>query len=93
MKDGEDILYYGTGEILSKMNFLDGKPVGEFTSYYESGEILCKCWYLDGKKHGELITCYSSGKIIYSYYINGRPVNDSEWTSYNRNIKLELLGL
>ena len=67
---------------------------GEHIEYYESGEISIKYNWLGGKKHGEFIDYYKSGDIwSKSYHINGKFVSESEWLSYNRNIKLELLGL
>jgi len=53
-----------------------------------------KCNYKDGEKHGEYIGYCPSVEIRYKYYyINGKKVNELFWISYNRNIKLELLGL
>jgi len=49
MKDGEHIGYYGSGEILHKCWYLDGKLHGECIHYSESGEILRKSYYLYGK--------------------------------------------
>jgi len=66
----------------------------EHIDYYLSGEISYKCNYLDGKRHGEYIRYYKSGEISYKYYyIYGKSVTKFEWISYNRNNKLELLGL
>jgi len=94
MKDVEDIKYYKTGEILSKCNYLGGKRHGEYTHYFISGEISYKYSYLDGKLHGKCIYYNESGEITSkSYYINGKFVSEFGWISYNRNIKLELLGL
>jgi len=67
---------------------------GEHIEYYDSGEIQSKCFYLGGEKLCESINYYLSGVIFYkSYYIYGKSVSELEWISYNRNIKLELLGL
>jgi len=94
MKDGEHIEYYTSGEIYSKINYLDGKLHGEYIYYYTIGEISSKINYLDGKLHGEYIGYYSSGEISYKYwYLYGESVTELEWISYNRNIKLKLLGL
>ena len=67
---------------------------GEHIEYYDIGDISSKCNYKDGEKHGEYIGYCPSGEIRYKYYyINGKKVNELFWISYNRNIKLELLGL
>jgi len=94
MKDGEHITYYDTDEILSKFNYLGGKFYGECIYYFISGEILSKRNFIDGELHGECISYYESVEISSkSYYINDKFVSEFEWISYNRNIKLELIGL
>jgi len=94
MTDGESITYYDTGEIYYKCNYLDGELHGEYICYYISGEISYKINYIDGKKNGECISYYESVEISSkSYYINDKFVSEFEWISYNRNIKLELIGL
>jgi len=94
MKDGEHIGYYLSGLVRSKRNYLGGKLNGEFIKYYDTGGIYSKYNWLGGKKHGEHIEYYKSGDIWYkSYYIYGKFITELDWISYNRNIKLELLGL
>jgi len=94
MKYGEHIEYYDTGEILYKINYLDGKRDGEYIGYYSSGEISYKMNYIDGKRHGGYIRYFKDGEINYkSYYINDNYVTELVWLSYNRNLTLELLGL
>jgi len=94
MKDGEHIEYYLSGEILSKSWYLDGKRSGDCIYYFRSGVIESKCNYLDGKLNGEYIFYYISVEISGKrYYINDIKVTESQWISYNRNLKLELLGL
>jgi len=94
MKNGEYIEYYGSGEIFFKINYLDGKKHGEYINYYRCGLISIKCWYLGGGLHGECIHYFTNGELNYkSYYINGVDVTKLEWISYNRNLKLELIGL
>ena len=45
-------------------------------------------------KDGEQIGYFNSGEISFKYYyINDKLVSEFEWISYNRNTKLELLGL
>jgi len=94
MTDGEHIEYFDSGDIWCKCNYLGGKGHGEYIDYYLSGEILSKSMYLDGERHGEYIRYYKSGEITYKYYyIYGKSVTKLDCISYNRNIKLELLGL
>jgi len=46
MKDGEHIGYYGSGEILHKCLYLDGKLHGECIHYSESGEVEYKYYHI-----------------------------------------------
>jgi len=94
MKEGEHIEYYESGEIFSKIIYLDGKLHGEYIDYYESGEISSKINYIDGNLHGKFISYYESGEILSkSYHINGKSVTEFEWICYNRNLTLELILL
>jgi len=94
MTDGEHIEYYHSGGILSRINYLCGINNGECIYYYETGEISSIINYKDGRKNGESINYFKSGLILFmKYYINNIKVSEFEWVSYNRNLKLELLGL
>jgi len=94
MKDGEHIEYYESGEIRYKYNYLGGKLNGENIYYYESGKIYSKCFYIDGDLNCEYISYFKDGELWSKrYFINNIHVTKLEWISYNRNIKLELLGL
>jgi len=67
---------------------------GEYIHYFISGEISYKCNYLGGERHGEFIRYFITGEIEYKcWYLDGKSVTESECISYNRNIKLVLLGL
>jgi len=94
MIDGEYIEYYLSGEIKYKCFYLDGKLHGESIYYFKSGDIASISNYLCGDTHGECIYYHASGKIyLKSLYIYSKGVTELEWLSYNRNIKLELIGL
>jgi len=72
----------------------DGKRNGESIIYFKSGEILSKRNYIDGKLHGECIYYLISGEIeSKSNYLYGKRVTELECLCYNRNLKLDLLGL
>jgi antitoxin component YwqK of YwqJK toxin-antitoxin module len=89
MKDGEYIEYH-EGKIYYRCNYLKGKLNGEYIDYYTSGDISYKCNYLDGNLYGEYITYFRGGEVSSkNFYINTYKVTDQEWSSYNRNIKLE----
>jgi len=67
---------------------------GEHIEYYKSGVIRSKKYYIDYKYHGEFIYYYRSGEVeCKCYHINGDDVTKLVWISYNRNLKLELIGL
>ena len=63
IKDGEEILYYPSGELLAKGNYVNGKEEGEWISYFENGEIFTKGFYKNGKRQGLWIWYYDNGKI------------------------------
>ena len=67
---------------------------GGYIKYYKSGDIKYKINFTDGKRHGEFISLCENGEIFYKYYyIYDKVVTELGWFCYNRNIKLELLGL
>jgi len=93
-KNGVSINYFRSGDIESKSWYLDGKRNGEYIKYFISGDIKCKCNYIDGEVHGEYIYYYINGEVECKYYyICSNEITELDWISYNRNIKLELLGL
>jgi len=94
MNNGEHIEYYSDGEIRYRCNYLGVNRHGEFINYYISGEISSKCNYLGDNRHGESTFYGRSGDILTIwYYIDGKSITELEWLSYNRNLKLEFLGL
>ena len=54
MKDGEQIGYFNSGEILSNRNYIDGNRHGEYTNYFIDGEINYKYYHINGKMVTEL---------------------------------------
>jgi len=63
IKQGLVIQYYESGEVESKVNYVDGKEQGEYIEYYESGEVKLKVNYVDGQLQGEVIIYYESGAV------------------------------
>jgi antitoxin component YwqK of YwqJK toxin-antitoxin module len=55
IKQGLVIEYYESGEVKSKVNYVDGKEQGELIEYYESGEVKLKVSFEEGKAQGEII--------------------------------------
>ena len=53
IKQGLVIKYFKSGEVMSKVNYVDGKKQGESMTYYASGEVKKKGNYIDGKLQGE----------------------------------------
>jgi len=47
IKQGERIIYYESGAVRYKVNYVDGKLQGEFIDYYESGAVNFKGNYYD----------------------------------------------
>ena len=40
IKQGLVIDYYESGEVKSKVNYVEGKQQGEYLEYYENGELI-----------------------------------------------------
>ena len=51
LKQGEEIIYYKSGEVKYKMTYVDDLRQGEAIEYYENGEIK----EIKNYKNGELI--------------------------------------
>ena len=51
----EEIQYYESGAVKSKVNYVDGKEQGEDIGYFESGAVQFKYNFVDGKLQGEKI--------------------------------------
>jgi len=49
MKEGENIDYYLSGDILSKCFILEGSLHGLYIHYYESGDICSTHYHINGK--------------------------------------------
>jgi len=87
MKEGENIEYYDTGEIRSKINYSDVEYHVEYIEYYKSGFIKYKCNYLDGKLNLEYIGYYMNGDILYKCnYLHGKL--HGEFIEYYENSEI-----
>ena len=65
IKQGLVIDYYESGEVKTKVNYVDGKEQGEEIGYYESGAVSYKVNYVDGKEQGEEIWYY----LVHMVYV------------------------
>ena len=98
MKNPITIVYYESGEILSKEWFINGNyHNGRYHRedgpalfvYYESGKIQYEEWYLNNKQHRTngpaSISYYLSGEIKNEYWcLNGKDVYPEDWLQENR---------
>ena len=87
-REGEYLIFYESGQLSGKGNFIDGKEEGESFIYYESGELKNKANWIDGKLEGEALRYYKDGQILEKRnYKDGKK--DGEQLTYNENGKLE----
>ena len=63
IKQGLVTEYYESGEVKTKVNYVDGKQQGEFIGYYESGAVGEKGNFVDGLAQGEFKN-YKDGELI-----------------------------
>ena len=55
--------YYESGEVETKVNFVDGQQQGESIKYYKSGEVKAKANFVDGKLQGEQFLYFKNGQL------------------------------
>ena len=73
----QEIVYYESGEVKSKANYVDGIQQGEETGYYKSGAVWYKSNIVDGKGQGEFILYYESGAVKFiQNYVDGVLIED-----------------
>ena len=63
-REGEYLIFYESGQLSGKGNFIDGKQEGQSFIYYESGELKNKANWIDGKLEGEALMYYKDGLIL-----------------------------
>lgn len=72
-KNGIQVIYYSSGNILGRYNWMEDTLNGFFEEFYESGNILTKGEYKHGFLHGEYAEFQDSAYhiLLYSYFQNG----------------------
>lgn len=63
-KDGEELVYYPTGELNKKRKWKNDLPQGNFIIYFKNGKTYITGIYHDGKYTGDYTIYDIEGKII-----------------------------
>lgn len=62
-KEGDAFLWYASGVLFAKENYLSSHFNGEQLYYYEDGSIRSKISYKDGKLHGKVLHYHLNGQL------------------------------
>ncbi|TYA58347.1 toxin-antitoxin system YwqK family antitoxin [Formosa maritima] len=96
--DGENLVYYNSGQLAEKRNYKANKLEGKATWFDESGKELKEYNYVNGELHGEAKFYDASGTLeiegqykndrkdgIWKYYTNGELTEEKDFTRYTKN--------
>lgn len=88
LKNGVSRKFYESGELMEKVDWVNGKREGDFIIYFKTGEIYFQCQMKEDQRHG---MCFIQSK-------NGNPemeagyknnLRDGEWKFYDENGNLQ----
>lgn len=80
-KDGIHYEYHENGQLKSKVNYLDGKKIGQLDTYHSNGQLQGRVNYIDGKEDGEMMVYNEKGEImIIGFFKEGSQTG--EWNYY-----------
>ena len=83
-KDGKVTTWYENGQIMSEVNYKDGKEDGKVTTWHENGQKRLEGNYKDGKVDGKLTWWDENGQIEgEGNYKDGKE--DGKFTSWDEN--------
>jgi antitoxin component YwqK of YwqJK toxin-antitoxin module len=89
IKEGEEKVYYETGELAYTVTNHNNLRDGKMTWYDKQGKVIEIMYYQMGKRHGQNILYYSNGnKRIETTYINDKK--EGPYREYFDNGKLGL---
>jgi len=89
LKVGEWLVYDTLGNVIEKMEYLNGLLDGEYIFYYSNGNIKRKILYEDGLANGEYIEYDINGDVI----AQGKLSNDErtdKWIYKVNNLLYEV---
>lgn len=64
IKDGDETLYYPSGEINRTRHWTNGELNGESSVYYPNGQLYISCTYRMGKLHGDYVVYRQDGSVL-----------------------------
>ena len=88
------IEYWDNGEVLSQINYLNGKRDGACRYWYKNGTLMTEGFYKNGKTKGIWMSYHENGQIeshgIYKYTESGvYSRKDGIWKYYYDNGQLQ----
>tara|TARA_B110000977_G_C11056557_1_gene484303 strand:- start:250 stop:669 length:420 start_codon:yes stop_codon:yes gene_type:complete len=88
------IEYWDNGQVLSQIQYFDGKRNGSFRHWYENGQLMNEGFYKNGKMLGPWMSYYANGHLknsgTYKYTESGvYSRKDGEWKYYYENGQLQ----
>ena len=90
----EKIEYWDNGQVLSQINYLDGKRDGSCRHWYKNGQLMNEGFYKNGKMTGYWMSYYENGQIQnhgnYKYTESGvYSRKDGVWKYYYDNGQIQ----
>jgi len=83
-EDGENLIWYPTGQLFSKKFYKEGKNEGEQLTWWDNGQLSSKHFYKDWKQEGCQFYWFKDGQLSSkSFYKEGRL--EGEQLSYYDN--------
>ncbi|GAB1309189.1 hypothetical protein KH5_18720 [Urechidicola sp. KH5] len=77
VKNGQETIYYASGEIWEQSNYNDGVLHGNQKKWYANGELALEALYYENELHGDFKEFYDTGKRWKHFkYKNGNKVGD-----------------
>ncbi len=83
--------YYPKGTIKSKINYINGKPEGDFITYYENGKIEETGNWKSKVYTGDFVRYYENGKIAQIKSFNNKGKTEGKVIYYYPNGQEELV--
>ena len=94
LKNGEILLLdIGTGNVKAKVNYINGKISGAFTTYHKNSKPELQGNIKDGDYHGLWKSYHSNGNLESEGHYKNRSKKIGNWKYYHANGNLESEGL
>lgn len=72
---GKYVSYYGNGQVMETMTFINDNTDGEYILYFIDGTLGAHCFYDNGDRHGEYKEYSKNGKLLqHVFYQHGKRI-------------------